>query len=178
MLLLLFYFNDLLHFNIPLITDVFLFSNSFLHFSQMSKSVLQPLNFTQGHVCITTVKTSNVFYLHLLWHKSLFQLATRCANTYRVFKNMFHLQTLTNKTPVCKSNLCQQSWWENFRYTWLQKTFKKNFMAPIYGWGSTASRLEPLRGGSLLFTTKFPEILGNHFISLGRMKDWADLRAT
>ena len=32
-------------------------------------------------------------------------------------------------------------------------------MAPFYdGWGSTASRLEPLLGGSLLFTTKFPEI--------------------
>ena len=30
-------------------------------------------------------------------------------------------------------------------------------MAPFYGWDSTASRLEPLRGGSLLFTTKFPE---------------------
>ena len=28
---------------------------------------------------------------------------------------------------------------------------KKNFMAPFYGWGSTVSRLEPLRGGSLLF---------------------------
>ena len=26
---------------------------------------------------------------------------------------------------------------------------KTNFMAPFYGWGSTASRLEPLRGGSL-----------------------------
>ena len=25
-------------------------------------------------------------------------------------------------------------------------------MAPFYGWGSTALRLEPLRGGSLLFT--------------------------
>ena len=32
-------------------------------------------------------------------------------------------------------------------------------MAPFYGWGSTASRLEPLRGGSLLFTTKFPKFL-------------------
>ena len=30
-------------------------------------------------------------------------------------------------------------------------------MAPFYGWGSTASRLEPLRGDSLLFTTKFLE---------------------
>ena len=47
---------------------------------------------------------------------------------------------------------------------------KKNFMAPFYGWGSTASRLEPLRGGSLLLTTKFPEIPGTHFIDLGRMK--------
>ena len=27
-----------------------------------------------------------------------------------------------------------------------------NFMAPFYGWGSTASRLQPLGGGSLLFT--------------------------
>ena len=45
-----------------------------------------------------------------------------------------------------------------------------NFMAPFYGWGSTASRLEPLRGGSLLFTTKFPEFPGTHFIDLGRMK--------
>ena len=36
-------------------------------------------------------------------------------------------------------------------------------MAPFYRWGSTASRLEPLRGGSLLFTTKFPEIPGTHF---------------
>ena len=43
-------------------------------------------------------------------------------------------------------------------------------MAPFYGWGSTASRLEPLRGGSLLFTTKFPEISGTHFTDLGRMK--------
>ena len=38
----------------------------------------------------------------------------------------------------------------------------KNFMAPFYGWGSTVSRLEPLWGGSLLFTTKFPEISGTH----------------
>ena len=45
-----------------------------------------------------------------------------------------------------------------------------DFMAPFYGWGSTASRLEPLRGGSLLFTTKFPEIPDTHFIDLGRMK--------
>ena len=43
-------------------------------------------------------------------------------------------------------------------------------MAPFYGWGSTVSRLEPLRGGSLLFTTKSPEIPGTHFIDLRRMK--------
>ena len=41
--------------------------------------------------------------------------------------------------------------------------FNKNFMAPFYGWGSTASRLEPLQGGSLLFTTQFPEIPGISF---------------
>ena len=39
-------------------------------------------------------------------------------------------------------------------------------MSPFYGWGS---RLEPLREGSLLFTTNFPEIPVTHFIDLGRM---------
>ena len=33
-------------------------------------------------------------------------------------------------------------------------------MAPFSGWGSTASRLQPLRGGSLLFTSQLPEIPG------------------
>ena len=35
-------------------------------------------------------------------------------------------------------------------------------MAPFYEWGSTASRLQPLRGGNLFFTTKFPGIPGTH----------------
>ena len=43
-------------------------------------------------------------------------------------------------------------------------------MVPFYGWGSSASGLVPLRGGSLLFTTMFPDIPGTHFIDLGRMK--------
>ena len=43
-------------------------------------------------------------------------------------------------------------------------------MTPFYGWSSTASRLEPIREGSLVFTTKFPEIPGCHFIDLKRMK--------
>ena len=51
-----------------------------------------------------------------------------------------------------------------------KKQKQTNFIAPFYGWGSTTSRLEPLRGGSLIFTTKFPEISGAHFMDLGRMK--------
>ena len=43
-------------------------------------------------------------------------------------------------------------------------------MAPFYGRGATASRLQPLREGSLLFTIQFPEISGTHFINLGRME--------
>ena len=49
-------------------------------------------------------------------------------------------------------------------------------MAPFYGWGSTAARLEPLRGGSLIFTTKFPEIPGTHFINLGWMNGNQDMQ--
>ena len=40
--------------------------------------------------------------------------------------------------------------------------------------GSTASVLEPLQGDSLLFTIKFPEIPGTHFMDFGRME--VDLR--
>ena len=51
-------------------------------------------------------------------------------------------------------------------------------MGPFYGWDSTASRLEPLQGGSLCFTTKSREIPGTHFIDFGRMKGRVDLGAT
>ena len=40
----------------------------------------------------------------------------------------------------------------------------KKTLWPLHGWGSSASRLEPL------LTTKFPEIPRTHFIELGRMK--------
>ena len=43
-------------------------------------------------------------------------------------------------------------------------------MAPYYGWGSNASRLDRFQGGSLLFTAEFPEIPGTHFTDLRRMK--------
>ena len=55
---------------------------------------------------------------------------------------------------------------------------KNNFMTPFYGWGSTTSMVEPLRGGSLLFATKFQEISGTHFIKPGRMTGSVDLGAT
>ena len=51
-----------------------------------------------------------------------------------------------------------------------KKNLKKKKWPLFYGRGSTASRLEPLQGGSLLFTTKSPEIPGTHFIDHGRMK--------
>ena len=41
-------------------------------------------------------------------------------------------------------------------------------MAPFFRWGSTASKLEPLWRNSLLFTSKFPEATGTHFIDLER----------
>ena len=37
---------------------------------------------------------------------------------------------------------------------------------------------KPLRGDSLLFTTKFPENPGTHFIDPGRMKGWVSSGAT
>ena len=37
---------------------------------------------------------------------------------------------------------------------------------------------EPITGGSLLFTSKFPEIPGTHLIDLGRINGRVDLGAT
>ena len=53
-----------------------------------------------------------------------------------------------------------------------------NIVAPFHGSGSAASRVELLQGVSLIFTTKFPEIPGSHFIYFSRMKDQVDLGAT
>ena len=44
-------------------------------------------------------------------------------------------------------------------------------MAPFYGCCSTALRLEPLWGGSLLCNTKSPEIRGTDFINLRKIKN-------
>ena len=59
-----------------------------------------------------------------------------------------------------KNNLGPQIYQRVYRFDFFNKIIKnfKNFMAPFYGSGSTTSRLEPLWGGSLLFTNKFPEI--------------------
>ena len=101
-------------------------------------------------------------------------------------------QFLLHKWPASQMQLSKWktlniqwfSLWEKSSKTWYYLYLpniiqcSKNFMALFYGWSSTASRLEPLRGGSLLFTTRFPEIPGTHFIDLGRMKGWVDLGAT
>ena len=59
---------------------------------------------------------------------------------------------------------------KNYRILIVEYIFKvKNRMVLFYEWGSTSSRLEPLQRGSLPFTTKFSEIPGTHFISLGKM---------
>ena len=47
---------------------------------------------------------------------------------------------------------------------------KTTILLPLFMDGFTASRLDPLRGGSLLFATKFPEMLSTHFTDLGRME--------
>ena len=51
-----------------------------------------------------------------------------------------------------------------FFYNGFSFNIKKIFMALFYAWGSTILRVEPLRGCSLLFTSRFPEIPGIHFI--------------
>ena len=53
----------------------------------------------------------------------------------------------------------------------------KNFKlyGPFLWMGFNCFKARATRGSSLLFTTKFPDIPGTHFIDLGRMKGWVDL---
>ena len=80
------------------------------------------------------------------------------------------MRVVTESILKVKDSITQVQKEENFKLQMKCKKKKKNFMASFYGWGSTVSRLEPLPGGSLLFTTQFPEIPGTHFINLGRIK--------
>ena len=43
-------------------------------------------------------------------------------------------------------------------------------MAHFYEWNSNASKLEPLRAGSLFFINNSPGVPGIHFIDHGKMK--------
>ena len=103
---------------------------------------------------------------------------------------MFHNRKLSHRINSIHERALRVTY-QDYQSTFLQLLQKDNSvtihqrnlqvlatMVPFYGWGSTASRLGPLWGGSLLFTTKLPEILGTHFIDLGMMKGWVDLRAT
>ena len=81
------------------------------------------------------------------------------------------MERYSYSSKICWSNYNRNSYYKlltKYSFEIVKKNLKKNFMAPFYGWGSTASRLEPLQGCSLLITTKSPEIPGTHFIDLGR----------
>ena len=53
----------------------------------------------------------------------------------------------------CDSFITKCDSYYKLRQFYYKITYKKNFMTPFYGWGSTVSRLEPLQGGSLYFLT-------------------------
>ena len=83
----------------------------------------------------------------------------------RQAKIFLRIETLCSMTPIFINQTNFTAKWAPTKLKLKRKKKKTNFMAPFfYGWGSTASRLQPLRGGSLLFTIQFPEIssLGSH----------------
>ena len=72
-----------------------------------------------------------------------------------------------------------QPWWLTFNISFAF-IFKKKLYGPFLRmeFNYLKARATSSIGGSLLFTTKFPEIPGTHFIDLERMKVWVDLWAT
>ena len=92
-------------------------------------------------------------YLYTAWKKSHLQ----AAKAYLWLDSFFAQYYFPNhRSMIIRSSLI-------LKCSFLLK--KKDFMALFHGWGSTASRLEPLWGGSLLFIIKFPKIAGTYFLS-------------
>ena len=106
-----------------------------------------------------------------------------CSNSDMLYDQLNYKFMSKNLDYLIQSNSghcrCHQRYISNETLQWTSESIEKNYMTPFYGWGSTASRLEPLWRGSLLFTTKFSEIPGTHFINLrSRMKGWVNFGAT
>ena len=59
--------------------------------AQKSSAVIELVNFSQGHVRGTSIKMSNVFYLRLLWLKSLFQVPSYKVGKYIPFEDPYIL---------------------------------------------------------------------------------------
>ena len=45
-------------------------------------------------------------------------------------------------------------------HVYFKTLLKRNFTVPFYGWDLTGKAMQPLRGNSLLFTTRFPGFPG------------------
>ena len=72
--------------------------------------------------------------------------------------NISHIETALQQQPYGS-----QIWQVDCRFFTIFLTVK-TLWPPLYGWDSTVSRLAPLRGGSLLFIIKIPEIPGTSFV--------------
>ena len=79
------------------------------------------------------------------------------------FNEIFYSYFSENHGKV--DNITDNKKWANTKN--LKK--KTTFIAPFYGLGSTASQLEPLRGDSLLFTTKLQKFL---VLILSTLEGW------
>ena len=82
-----------------------------------------------------------------MWEENFFTVSLSSLNVFLIFNFKNVLRELGRKVVMQGSK--QQPAFGKNQLKRLKK--KTNFMTPFYGWGSTASRPEPLRGGSLLF---------------------------
>ena len=137
-----------------------------------------------------TATASSTFFSGL-YNDNLFRTGlTNVENRRNSFFNLLRMAIPDGYSGLCQisrmeyfSKSSTLDTWQGSEYAPLfslwTPTWKKNLYGPFYGWGLTASSwLQPLQGGSLLFTIKFPEIPGTHFIDLARMTAWVELGAT
>ena len=112
-------------------------------------------------------------HMVIIWSKFWQVIQKIIKNQHCYFFNLTSMLLMIFYVKTCLEFLQELSYF-NFFITGKRLTYLRKILWPL----STASMLQPLQGGSLLFTIQFPKIPGTDFINLRRMKGWVDLAAT
>ena len=122
---------------------------------------------------------SSFLYYHLelkILFPSIFSLFDQLLLSHQFVSLKSNLWLFLSKLQLQHSDLFYQRYYESFQQLFLQGYLKLEWS--LTNMLTCLNTTEPLQGGNLLLTTKFPVNPSTHLIDLRKVKSWVDLRAT